>query len=350
MGTELAELREVAFPERIIDRHVGGNTTYARSLAAGLSSRGVRVGRIPAGRSAPLTALSETVAGLKTNERGRILHYSADTGPLLHTRQPSVVTVHGVASRWISTARTLQQERLWRFRVQRAISSTHAIVTVSKSSADDVSHVFDVDPARITTIYHGIEAARFNSPTSMPDRLREVTAAPYVLYLGNIEPRKNLVELVRAFRDPRLQRAGIRLLIAGKPAWNSDAAMREITAGPAHYLGFVNEQERSALMQNAMLFAFPSLYEGFGFPVLEAMAAGTPVLTSTRGSLAEVAGPALTFEDLTQNGISEALVAALEDPRSLSESAQKGTEWVTRFSWDESLAKHIKVYTGLLER
>ena len=350
MGTELTELREVAFPERIIDRHVGGNTTYARSLAAGLSARGVRIGRIPAGRSAPLTALSETVTGLKTNEKGRILHYSADTGPLLQARQPSVVTVHGVASRWISTARTPQQERIWRFRVQRAIRSTHAIITVSKSSADDVAHVFNVDPKRITTIHHGIETGHFNSPTAMPERLREVTAAPYVLYLGNIEPRKNLVELVRAFRDPRLQRTGIRLLIAGKPAWNSDAAMREITAGPAHYLGFVNDEERAALMQKAVLFSFPSLYEGFGFPVLEAMAAGTPVLTSTRGSLAEVTGPALTFEDLTQNGISEALVAALDDPQRLSESAQKGTEWVTRFSWDKSVAEHINVYTGLLER
>lgn len=344
------ELREVAFPERIIDRHVGGNTTYARYIAEGLIESGIRVGRIPSSRSAPLTALSETREGLRSPKPGRVLHYSADTGPLIRTRQPSLVTVHGVASRWIDTARTPRQERIWRLRVQRAISATDAVITVSRSSADDVAHVFGVDPDQITTIHHGIDVDRFRIPTALPDRFADLAGVPYVLYLGNIEPRKNLIELVGAFDDHRLRTLGVRLVIAGKPAWNSDESMRAIMSGSVEYLGFVDDEERTALMQHATLFAFPSLYEGFGFPILEAMAAGAPVLTSTRGSLAEVSGPALTFDDLSREGIAEAIASSLSDPNRLKLSQDEGAAWVTRFSWDDSVEQHLKVYSQLATR
>lgn len=346
----MSELREVAFPERIIDRHVGGNTTYARHVAEGLIAKGIRVGRIPSSRSAPLTALAETREGLRARRPGRVLHYSADTGPLITTRQPSLVTVHGVASRWISTARTPRQEKIWRLRVQRAISSTDSIVTVSKSSADDVSHVFGVDPALITTIHHGIDADRFRTPCALPDRFSNLDGVPYALYLGNIEPRKNLIELVSAFQDRRIRALGVRLVIAGKPAWNADESMRAIMSGSVDYLGFVGDEERTALMQHAALFVFPSLYEGFGFPVLEAMAAGAPVLTSTRGSLAEVAGPALTVEDLSRSGIADAIVSSLSDSVRLSRSREEGAAWVARFSWDESVRQHLQIYSRLVAR
>lgn len=346
----LSELREVAFPARIIDRHVGGNTTYARYMEKGLIARGIGVGRIPAARSAPMTALSETREGLRKPVRGKVLHFSADTGPLIKTRQPSLVTVHGVASRWIDTARTPRQEKIWRYRVHRAIAATDAVVTVSKSSADDVAHVFGVDPDKITTIHHGIDIERFRSPIGLHNRLAHLGDVPYVLYLGNIEPRKNLIELVSAFELPRLRKLGVRLVIAGKPAWNAEDSMHAIVSGPVEYLGFVDDEERTALMQHATLFAFPSLYEGFGFPILEAMAAGAPVLTSTRGSLAEVSGPALTFEDLSRDGIADAIIAALSDTDRLERSRVQGDVWVTRFSWDESLERHLKVYSGLVDR
>ncbi|MFT3874824.1 MAG: glycosyltransferase family 1 protein [Propioniciclava sp.] len=341
------QVREVAFPERIIDRHVGGNTTYARYLAQGLRDRGVTVSRIRSGRNAPLTALQETLQGMRRPVAGKVLHYSADTGPLLPTRGPSVVTVHGVASRWISTARNPRQEKIWRTRVARAIASTNAIITVSQSSADDVSAVFDVPQERITTIHHGIDLAHFVARREPTAVMESLAGRPYVLYLGNIEPRKNLIELVEAFKHPSVVQLGVRLVIAGKPAWNAQESMAAIESGPVDYLGFVSDDDRVALMQHARLFAFPSLYEGFGFPVLEAMAAGTPVLTSNRGSLAEVAGPAMVIEDVSRDGIAEGLIRALQQETPSEQTIAEGKAWASRFTWDASLEQHLAVYNSV---
>ncbi|NYD68524.1 glycosyltransferase family 4 protein [Agromyces atrinae] len=340
----------VHFPERIVERHVGGNTTYARQLRDGLRRRGVETGLIPSGKHPATTALAETMYGLRRHP-GAVLHYSADTGPLLPTRGASVVTVHGVASRWISVARSPLQEKLWRARVARAIRSTQRVITVSTSAADDVAAVFDIDPARITTIPHGMDVDHFSAPTDLSPELRAIVPAEYVLYLGNIEPRKNLVELVRAFSRPELARTGITLVIAGKPAWNFDEAMAAIASAPnVLHLGFVSDSDRIALMQAAQAFVFPSLYEGFGLPVLEALAAGTPVVASRRGSLREVAGPAREIVDLDEAGIASALVDALGDAAWRAVAPVDGPAWARRFAWDDSVERHLSVYRAVSAR
>ncbi|KUM35538.1 hypothetical protein AR689_16105 [Arthrobacter sp. EpRS71] len=345
------QLQRVAFPSRILSRHVGGNTTYAREIAKGLKVRGVEITELASTRRAALTALGETWQGLTLPPSpGFVIHYSADTGPLLPTRAPSVVTVHGVASRWITTARSPRQEKIWRTRVQRAIQSTDAVITVSDSSADDVSHVFGVDPARITTIPHGIDTEHFAKQRPLSNRLQHLLSTPFVLYLGNIEPRKNIIELVRAFSMPPLKELGVKLVIAGKPAWNADESMAAINASDVLNLGFVDDDERVALMQHAELFAFPSLYEGFGFPVLEALAAGTPVICSDRGSLKEVAGPSLIFEGTDAGSLAQGIAGALTDPVALESVRAAGPAWAQRFSWNSSVEAHTAVYERVLQR
>ncbi|SCZ49441.1 Glycosyltransferase involved in cell wall bisynthesis [Arthrobacter sp. UNCCL28] len=344
-------LKQVSFPSRILSRHVGGNTTYAREIAKGLELRGVEISQLRSSKRAALTALMETWQGLTVPAKpGLVLHYSADTGPLLPTRAPSVVTVHGVASRWITTARSAQQERIWRTRVQRAIRSTDAVITVSQSSADDVAQVFGMDPALITTIPHGIDTDYFARPRALGERLQHLRSTPYVLYLGNIEPRKNLIELVRAFALPGLKDLGVKLVIAGKPAWNATETMAAIESAGIEYLGFVDDDERVALMQHAALFAFPSLYEGFGFPVLEALASGTPVICSDRGSLQEVAGPSLLFEDTDAESIARGIEGALGSSAATEQVREAGLAWARRFSWDASVEAHTAVYEKVLQR
>ncbi|MFJ4029162.1 glycosyltransferase family 4 protein [Paenarthrobacter sp. NPDC089989] len=341
----------MSFPSRILSRHVGGNTTYAREIAKGLELRGIQIGQLRSSKRAALTAVSETWQGLTLPAvPGSVLHYSADTGPLLPTRAPSVVTVHGVASRWITTARSPRQEKIWRTRVQRAIASTDAVITVSNSSANDVAEVFGVDPSRITTIPHGIDTNYFSAPRELSQRLQHLRSTPYVLYLGNIEPRKNLVALVEAFSLSPLKELGVKLVIAGKPAWNAEESMAVITAAGVEHLGFVDDDERVALMQHATLFAFPSLYEGFGFPVLEALAAGTPVICSDRGSLKEVAGPSLLFEDTDAESITRGIADALGSSTALDDVRRTGLEWVRQFSWDASVDAHTTVYERVLQR
>lgn len=141
----------------------------------------------------------------------------------------------------------------------------------------------------------------------------------------------------------------MQLVIAGKPAWDFADTMEEIEKTPnTVHLGFVSDDDRRALMQHAHLFVFPSLYEGFGFPVLEALASGTVVLSSSRGSLAEVAGPALRLDDLSVAGIAEGLVRAITDESLRSACLQEGRTWASQFTWNRSIESHIAVYKKVL--
>lgn len=339
----------ILMPSRILDRHTGGNTTYARQIADGLTSRGIPVAKMRARSHPVLTMLQETATGLQRGAAGDVLHYVADTGPLIKVRRPSVVTVHGVASRWIDVARNVRQEKVWRTRVQRAIDSTDHVITVSNSSADDVHEVFGVERDRLTTIEHGIDIATFATPTELSDETKAKLPEQFVLYLGNIEPRKNLESLVKAFATPEVRALGLKLVVAGKPAWNADEIVRALDESPdVIRLGFVSDEDRRALMQACTVFAFPSLYEGFGFPVLEAMAAGTVVVTSDRGSLAEVAGPAIRFESLEIDAIAQGIVTAVSDDDARSKALTEGGDWVSKFTWDASVDKHIEVYKKVL--
>ena len=339
---------KVVFPGRVVDRHVGGNTTYARQLVRGVRASGHITGVLPAAGHPVITAALETLAGLSRSAE-TVIHYSADTGPVIPTRVPSIVTVHGVASRWIDVARSPVQERVWRTRVHRAIRSTSGLITVSQSAAEDIAAVFDIDPTTISVIPHGIDHDAFTSPTALGDRFQHLRDRPFALYLGNIEPRKNLLELVRAFESPALRASGVRLVLAGRPAWRyRDVLDRVASSQNCEYLGFVSDDERAALMQHTRLFVFPSLYEGFGFPVLEALAAGVPVAASRRGSLAEVAGPSWPLEDLSERGLVEAVSAALADDRWCADVRSAGPAWAGRFSWESSVGEHLRRYAEVL--
>lgn len=341
---------KVLFPARIVDRHVGGNTTYGRRLEAGLLARGVNTGRIPAQRHPALTAFGETATALRKRSSQEVLHYLADTGPLLPARSPSVVTVHGIASRWAQGIRDSKQETIWRARVRLAIRNTTALVTVSQSSADDISEVFGVERDDITVIPHGLDLpTRSFDESALRDRFPDWSGNPYALYVGNIEPRKNLVELVRAFESPEVKNLGIPLVIAGKPAWNSERSMEAIrSASNVQYLGFVSEEEKEALLQNATMFIFPSLYEGFGFPVLEALARGVPTICSANGALAEIAGPAHILRETTSDCIADAVVTVFGDTNYRSEIRHLGPQWADRFKWDSSVDQHLAVYRKVL--
>lgn len=336
-------MNTVYLPERILNRNTGGNTTYTRAIAERLVSYGWAVDTIPAGRTPPLTAVRETAFGLRSLS-GSVLHFSADTGPLLKPRTPSVVTVHGIASRWTPVARTPRQEAIWRGRVARAIELTDRVITVSKSSARDISAVFNIDESEVDVIPHGIDAAYFSETCHPSEALAEALPPRFALYLGNIEPRKNVAALVEAFASQ-----DIPLVIAGRFAWNFEEAAAAIAASEnVIHLGYVSDDDRRALMQSCTIFVFPSLYEGFGFPILEAMAAGAPVLCSASGSLAEVSGPARIFEGLAPDELAVGVREALADVAWLASAPEEGKAWADTFSWERSVAHHDAVYSTLL--
>ena len=235
----------------------------------------------------------------------------------------------------------------WLRRFDQALRRAARILVPSASSKADLARLFDVDPERIDVVHHGVDADAFRgTATADVDDVRRRYRIPgrYALFVGGIEPRKNLENLVRAFGLVAAD-LGVSLVIAGGAVrWFPSAVARLETEiaklGPfarEHVIrtGYVSERDKVALMSGAACLAYPSTYEGFGFPVLEAFAADLPVLTSNVSSLPEVAG---TAAHLVDPGDVEALAAGLrqlfvdEDLRASLRAA--GLARVASFTWE----------------
>jgi len=193
-------------------------------------------------------------------------------------------------------------------------------------------------PDRIRTIYSGVPAAYFDA-TPRP------RSKPYVLYVGTVEPRKNLGTLLDAWGalNPDLRRS-FDLIIAGPEGWHSSATMARIRA-EAVYLGYVPETEMPGLIAGATLFVYPSLYEGFGFPVVQAMAANVPVLCSNTSCLPEIAGGGAALADPRSVAeIAAQLNRLLESPEERTRLAQLGRAQAEKYKWDRCAAESLDFF------
>jgi glycosyltransferase involved in cell wall biosynthesis len=226
--------------------------------------------------------------------------------PPATSRREVVLVVHDLAYRRFPETAPHIDER-WRRRFERAVEDSAAVIVPSASTKRDLLDACPVDEVRVHVVPHGVDTDEFApAPASAIEEVRRRFGieGPYALFIGGIEPRKNLDTLLRAF-------AGVEppavLVIAGGPVrWDPKAAERldaaverlpEPTRRRVVRTGYVSGAEKRALMSDATVLAYPSLYEGFGFPILEAFAAGVPVLTSDVSAMPEVAGDAAALVD-----------------------------------------------------
>jgi glycosyltransferase involved in cell wall biosynthesis len=231
------------------------------------------------------------------------------------------------------------------------------IVTVSEASKRDILEYFRVPPQKIDVIYNGIDE-RFSEPPPEDDvaRVRERYQLddPFVLYAGNIKPHKNLERLIEAFHT--LRRTGfdqVKLLIIGdeisKYATLRHAVHRHKLHKHVRFFGFVPDSTLAILYRLAGVFVFPSLYEGFGLPPLEAMASGTPVITSNVSSLPEVvADAALLIDPHEPDSIADAIRRVLTDQSLREDLRQRGLERARHFSWERSIRRVRQIYDEVL--
>jgi len=263
------------------------------------------------------------------------------------TRIPGVVpVVHDLAfDLYPETAPHV--DRRWRERFARQLERAARVIVPSGATRDDLVKLHEVDPARIDVIHHGTDAHAFRpAPDGVVDevRRRHGIEGPYVLFLGGLEPRKNLEALVRAFGKASVDAS---LVIAGgQVRWFPEAAdriERAIEDLPVAIrarvvrTGYVRRKEKLALLSGAQVLAYPSLYEGFGLPVLEAFAASIPVLTSNVSSLPEVAGDAAMLVDPHDPAaMTEGLEQLCRDEDLRRVLAAAGTARVASFTWDRS--------------
>ncbi len=221
-----------------------------------------------------------------------------------------------------------------------------AVITVSKTSKRDLVRIGRFPDAKIVVIGEGVDRELLSSiPVDMPERA-STGIAPYVLAMGAGEPRKNVARVIEGFLRVA-DRINHRLLLVGAP-WRGLRATLPTgaaLAGRIQDLGAVTNAELRALYRQAAAFIYPSLYEGFGLPVLEAMAGGTPVITSRAGSLEEIAGDAALYVDPQDaTAIGNAILEVLADPVRRSMLVAAGHARVRLFSWDTAARQTIAVY------
>lgn len=271
-----------------------------------------------------------------------------------------VVTVHDlIPLLWPDTV-TWKHRAYFRLAIRRVTRLADAVIVDAAAVKTLVVERLGVDERRVHVVPIGVDAELFRRPPpGVGEAMRGrfgLADRPFVLFVGTVEPRKNVPTLLQAFE--RLQRSGrvsdgLRLVVAGPRGWRGDAALRtaeRLGLRDVVFTGPVSDAELVGLYSEASLFVFPSLYEGFGLPALEAMACAVPVVASDIPVLREVLGDAARFAPPTD---AEALAAAME--RVLTDEGERamlvarGRRRVARFTWDETARGTFAVYRALLQ-
>jgi glycosyltransferase involved in cell wall biosynthesis len=261
--------------------------------------------------------------------------------------QGLVVTVHDLAFEYHPSAFPRAWRTMYRLGLRAAVRRADAIVTPSRNTAEDVLSRTSVDPAKlhVVPLAASLPAGTLNAEEVLA-RLK--VRAPYVLFVGTLEPRKNLVRLVRAYRRVAADGFPHALVLAGPLGWHHESLMRELALqGPGEIAmtGALTPEELDAVYRAADVFVYPSLYEGFGLPVLEAMARGVPTVASSTSSVPEVTGDAaIGFDPRSVRQITEAIESILGDVEMAERLARRGRARSDRFTWDETARLTLQVY------
>ncbi len=236
-------------------------------------------------------------------------------------------------------------------RIGHILNDKTNIVTSSLSSREDISSILGIAKERIEVIYPGIESV-YRPQTQ--DKIRSVKRkynihSKYILSVGTLEPRKNIKTAVHSFENFRLnpsissQKSSVEMLLVGKQGWQEEFTLPSYV----RRLGYVPTEDLVSLYSGSEMFLYPSLYEGFGFPILEAMACNTPVITSNRGSLKEIAGSAAMFVNpLDPDEITNEMVKLFTNVSQREKVRQMGVKQAQKFNWKTTALQLQKVYSS----
>lgn len=290
------------------------------------------------------------VSAFISRENIDVFHSPASTIPLAFPGK-SVVTIHDLAiyrrKEWFPKG----QGFATKVSVPKSIEKARKIIAVSKSTGQDLGEIFNLSKSKIVVVYNGVEAGEGVGVEEINKLKKKFNLDDYVLFVGTIEPRKNLVGLIDAFemmvRGGRLK--SLKLVIAGSRGWGYEEVFAEVKKlrlqGQVVFTDYVSAKEKAALLTGAKMFVFPSFYEGFGLSILEAMRAGTPVITSNLTSMPEVAGEAaLLINPRKVEEIKRAMERVMKDPALAKKLVEKGTQQVKKFSWKKCAQETLKVY------
>ncbi len=297
------------------------------------------------------------IAGALKREKLDVYHTPAHPIPLSY-QGPSVATVHDLLiyehPEWFPGSFFGRQEFSTQVAVPSSIRRAAMVITPSRATAVVVANRFHVEPKKLRVIQEGV----LQEPDPTQEDMTRARSAfgitgAYFFFIGTIEPRKNLVRAIEAFVEYRKQtKEDVSFVIAGGKGWKNDDVFAAIDRANAvlglrmvRYIGVVSHNEKRALIAGAQCFLWPSLGEGFGLPVLEAMELGTPVITSNVTSIPEVVGDAAICVDLTNHGaIVDALTQLMQNEKLRQEYSGRGKKRATQFSWERTARQTLEVY------
>jgi glycosyltransferase involved in cell wall biosynthesis len=271
----------------------------------------------------------------------RIMHHPMTTCPWWQNGLTQVVTLHDLNfllhPEWFSRSFRL----VYALCALPGLRRCRSVVTISEYVRRQTSENLRIPDDRLGMIYNGVKPMKAATP-------RE---GNYIFGAGSLQPHKNLVRLIRAFLLVRQSHPDLELLVAGRPQprFTSDPDLAGLLSSPGVRLtGYLTDEELANAYAGARAFCFPSLEEGFGLPLLEAMTLGCPVLTSNVSCLPEIAGPAVQVDPLSVDAIAAGLRRLLDlSPAAREELVLKGRAWAAEFSWQAAAAHYLNLYRKL---
>ena len=286
-----------------------------------------------------------------------VLFVPAHTIPFFHLI-PTVTMTHDVGFRRAPELYAHKELAYHRFSMWLAVKTAKMILVPTEFTKSEILDLYRIPEKKLIGIHHGFAPGRFHVIADQ----KEVQSAldrygihqPYFLYVGRLQEKKNIPNLIRAFAHVRSKHPEASLVLAGKPDYHFDqmrALIKTLHLEKAIVLpGYVPDGDIPALMNDATAFVFPSAYEGFGFPVLEAQACGTPVVTSSAASLPEVGGDGALYADpASPDSIAEQILLVLEDADLHGQLRQKGFENLKRFSWEKCARQTLDALVAAAE-
>ncbi len=282
-----------------------------------------------------------------------VLHVQYTAPPFC--RMPVVVTIHDLAFERMPETFTRRGSFQLKLTVRRTAKKAARIATVSEYSRQDLLSIYKLPPEKVVVTYNGVESHFTPEPEIRNEpqeiRSRYGIARDFLLAVGSLQPRKNLIRLIRAYSKLRSERPDFtpQLVIVGRKLWLTHEIFDEVKkhrwADDVILTGYVADEDLPALYRAARAFVYPSLFEGFGLPPLEAMACGTPVITSGVSSLPEITGDAaLLIDPNDEQTLANAMIEIVSNDRLRAELREKGIGQAKKFTWRDAAEKTLRLY------
>jgi len=269
----------------------------------------------------------------------------------MRTNVKMVLTVHDIVHVLFPRTMSLPNLVVERLLMRRSIGRADYVIADSISTASGIQEHYQVRPAKIGVVYPGGPTLSEHVHSPIPDD--EILPGKYFLFVGTLEPRKNLRAILSAFALLDAEREDANLVVVGNIGWKTKDVMNLMKAhryrSRIHFMGYVDADRLSFIYRKALCLIYPSLYEGFGFPILEAMTYGVPVITSNVSSMPEVAGDAALLVDPNDvKGLADAMNKILENGDMRNIMISKGYERMRKFSWKRCAGETLGIFEKVL--